>query len=78
MNLITIPTGNRLLPAGGSFQAIVDGKPTGLAGCKRTAECSRAPRCLRADERLKYRADLSPSQTTEACRAFILAGGGTP
>ena len=35
--------------------AIVDGKPTGLAGCLSGAGCSRSDNCLRADATLSYR-----------------------
>jgi hypothetical protein len=34
------------------FNAIINGKPTGLAGCRQAGECPRAPACMRADERL--------------------------
>ena len=64
---------NKILPPGSQFQAIIDGKPTGLAGCSRAAECTRAPACIRADDRLRYRADLAPCQPVTACRAFIPA-----
>lgn len=64
---------NRILPPGSQFAAMVDGKPTGLAGCSRTTECYRAARCLRADSRLPYRTDLAPRQPVRDCRAFILA-----
>ncbi len=63
----------RILPPGSQFSAVVDGKPTGLAGCERTGECPRAASCLRADARLTYRADLAPHQPVTACRAFIPA-----
>lgn len=61
-------TGNRVLPPGGQFCAIVDGKPTGLAGCTRGTECARAAQCLRANPGLRYRADLGNPAT---CAAFI-------
>ncbi len=41
-------TTNHILPPGGPFQAVVDGKPTGLAGCTRYQDCTTADRCLRA------------------------------
>jgi hypothetical protein len=63
-------TGNRILPPGGQFSAVIDGKPTGLAGCKQAATCPRAERCIRADERLPYRAIMALPGTGE-CRAFI-------
>lgn len=62
---------NIILPPGSQFQAIIDGKPTGLAGCIRAAECTRAMACIRADDRLRYRADLAPHQPVTVCRAFI-------
>ena len=64
---------NLLLPSGSQFQAVIDGKHTGLAGCSRVAECTRASACIRADDRLRYRADLAPHQPVTACRAFIPA-----
>ena len=63
-------TQNRILPAGSQFQAIVNGKPTGLAGCKQSACCPFAGECLRADERLAYRADFTPVITSR-CAAFF-------
>jgi hypothetical protein len=65
--------GNRILPKGSQFQAIVNGKPTGLAGCSQSAECDRAVRCLRADLRLTYRAEMRSPGTGE-CLMFIPAG----
>ena len=62
---------NYILPPGSQFSAVIDGKPTGLAGCTRAHECARAQRCLRADARLQYRADMSYQQPTADCRAFI-------
>ena len=63
---------NRILPAGSQFNAIINGKPTGLAGCTQAAECSRSASCIRADARLPYRAVMSLPRTGE-CRAFIPA-----
>lgn len=68
-------TKNHILPPGGPFQAVVDGKPTGLAGCTRYQDCTTADRCLRADHRLTYRADLAPGIPTIECHAFVI---GTP
>jgi len=39
----------------GGFSAVIDGKPTGLAGCSDSAKCDRAAYCIRADMRLTYR-----------------------
>lgn len=64
---------NHILPEGSQFSAVVNGKPTGLAGCTRTAECWRSAQCLRADERLKSRADMCAGQQVSACRVFIPA-----
>ena len=64
---------NLILPPGSQFQAVINGMPTGLAGCSRVAECTRAPACIRADDRLTYRADLAPHQPVAACLAFIPA-----
>jgi hypothetical protein len=50
-------------------EAIVNGKPTGLSGCARSAECPAADTCLRADARLVYR-DLVP-EGDMPCRFFI-------
>ena len=66
----TMTTQNRILPAGSQFQAIVNGKPTGLAGCKQSVGCPFAGECLRADERLAYRADFTPVITSR-CAAFF-------
>lgn len=63
---------NRILPPGSQFNAIINGKPTGLAGCDQAAECPRAASCIRADARLPYRAVMSLPRTGE-CRAFIHA-----
>ena len=63
---------NYILPPGGSFQAVVDGKATGLAGCSRAAECCHRTVCLRADQRLTSRADLMPGRPITACEFFIL------
>lgn len=68
---MTIATTNHILPPGSQFNAIVDGKPTGLAGCTRTGDCERAARCLRADERLPYRADLCGNLPVAQCDVFI-------
>ncbi len=62
---------NKIL-VGSRWNAIVDGKPTGLAGCTQSTDCPRAGHCLRADSRLPYRAAMSLPGTGE-CRAFILA-----
>lgn len=64
-------TTNRVLPPGSQFNAIVNGKPTGLAGCTRAAECARAHQCLRADAGLPSRFDLCPSILTAQCVVFI-------
>lgn len=64
---------NRVLPPGGQFQAIVNGHPTGLAGCLSASRCPRASQCLRADDRLSYRADFPPPPAD--CGAFILLTG---
>lgn len=63
--------GTRILPPGSQFSAIVDGKPTGLAGCTRADSCCRARWCLRADPRLPHRADMAHGWPTYECRAFI-------
>lgn len=58
----------RILPAGGSFHAVVDGTPTALAGCNVT-QCERAD-CIRKDSSLTYRARMSVPSVSE-CRAYI-------
>jgi hypothetical protein len=65
-------TSNRILPTSSQYNAIVEGRPTGLAGCTQSNGCSRAPQCLRADARLPYRVAMALPGTGE-CRAFILA-----
>lgn len=66
-------TENRILPKGSQFHAIVNGKPTGLAGCSQSAACDRAAGCLRADLRLTYRAEMRAPGAGE-CSMFIRAG----
>ena len=44
--------GNRVT---GKHSAVINGKPTGLAGCASCGECARAPFCLRADPQLEHR-----------------------
>lgn len=51
------------------FNAIIDGTPTGLAGCLNAGACTRAALCMRSDERLPCRAVFSTS--TEDCNVFI-------
>lgn len=51
------------------FNAIINGNPTGLAGCSQSGECLRASACMRSDERLPYRAALS--QCVADCTQFI-------
>lgn len=70
--MIHTRTTGRLLPPGGTFQAVVAGKPTGLAGCACTASCRRASTCLRADQRLQLRWDHSYGRNVGHCRAFVL------
>lgn len=67
---MTVSTTNRILPPGSQFNAVVDGKPTGLAGCTRS-DCRRAHACLRADARLPTRFDLANGQPTAKCLTFI-------
>lgn len=63
---------NRILSPEHQFDAVVNGKPTGLAGCTQTADCERAVHCLRADPRLPYRA---PIRGTERwCTKLIPVG----
>lgn len=62
---------NYILPAGSEFNAVVDGKRTGLAGCTRSAECERTTTCLRADAGLPTRFDLANGQPTAKCLTFI-------
>lgn len=60
---------NHLLPPGGQFHAVVNGRPTSLAGCTRFADCTRRD-CLRRADVLLYRANLAlPS--VQDCRAYI-------
>ena len=61
---------NYILPAGSEFNAVVDSKRTGLAGCTRT-ECERTHTCLRADAGLPTRFDMANGQPTAACLTFI-------
>lgn len=51
------------------FNAIINGKPTGLSGCLNAGECNRAGACMRSDERLPYRAVLSAC--VAGCTQFI-------
>lgn len=51
----------------GPHMAVVDGKPTGLAGC--STQCSRRERCLRASESLAMRVPHGG----ESCLQFIPA-----
>lgn len=67
---MSLATTNRILPPGSQFNAIVNGKPTGLAGCTR-AECERTHTCLRADAGLPTRCDLCPGTPTAQCALFI-------
>lgn len=46
---------NYILPSG---MAMVNGKPTGLAGCTDFRRCPRADNCLRAANKLGYRASF--------------------
>jgi hypothetical protein len=62
---------NYILPATSQFDAMVDGKPTGLAGCTR-AQCPRAGQCLRASPALSYRVDLGPKEPGD-CPVYIRA-----
>jgi hypothetical protein len=62
---------NVINSAGSQFNAIVNGKPTGLAGCAQAGSCERAVSCLRANPALPYRAVMM-LPGTGACRAFIL------
>ena len=71
---------NRILPASNQFHAVVNGKPTGLAGCDNTG-CALRTSCLRADSSLPRVAphignDLHeplPGGLNE-CRVFIRRG----
>lgn len=62
---------NYILPPGSQFNAVVNGKPTGLAGCTRAAECARSGQCLRSDNRLPTRFDMANGQPTAGCLTFI-------
>jgi hypothetical protein len=62
---------NAINPAGSQFNATVNGKPTGLAGCTQAGSCERAVICLRANPALPYKAVMMLPRTG-ACRAFIL------
>lgn len=64
-------TRNYILPPGSQFNAVVNGKPTGLAGCTRAGECARGPQCLRADAGLLTRFDMANGQPTAGCLNFI-------
>ena len=64
---------NRVLPPGSQFSAIVNGKPTGLAGCTRCDECERKT-CLRADPGLRTRFDMANGRDTAVCAYFIPRG----
>jgi len=61
---------NRILPQGGSFQAVVNGKPTGLAGCTQSGECPKAANCLRADAQLIIRFAMTDGPLMQ-CERFI-------
>ena len=63
---------NAVLPAGSQYNALVDGKPTGLAGCNQQFFCPRSERCLRSDARLPYRALMAITGVAD-CQAFIPA-----
>lgn len=51
-------TTGHILPKTSHFNAVVGGKPTGLAGCARSDECPMRAQCLRASPELPYRADM--------------------
>jgi hypothetical protein len=51
----------------GSLRIAIDG----LAGCSASDRCPRASTCLRADERLTYRAEPLQCRTGDACLIFI-------
>jgi hypothetical protein len=64
-------TGNRVNPPGSEFSAVVDGKPTGLAGCL-TTPCAKRGACLRADPGLAFGYDFKAYvKACGACSAFI-------
>ena len=58
---------NYILPGG---RAMVDGKPTGLAGCTDFRRCARADNCLRAASKLNYRASFIGTDGL-TCNAYI-------
>jgi len=51
----------------GPYTAIINDRPTGLAGCANHAQCLLGERCLRADPRLELRIHFTP----EGCRVYI-------
>ena len=51
MNMIM---GNRVI---GKNMAVIDGKPTGLAGCSNSSTCKLEQSCLRSELALTYRAE---------------------
>ena len=61
---------NRILPQGSSFQAVVNGKPTGLAGCTQSGECPKAGNCLRAAAQLTFRSAMTDGPLVN-CERFI-------
>lgn len=81
---MTTTTGH-ILPAGTScFSAVVNGKPTGLAGCD-NAECPKRGACLRADTslpRVSHQTDNDLHEPYPAglpeCKNFILRAAKCP
>lgn len=59
------------------FTAIIDGKPTGLAGCSDANKCERAAYCIRSNPGLAYRTE---NLYEGKCYSFIAVHhqGATP
>jgi hypothetical protein len=64
-----LPRG-RLNPPGSEFSAIVEGKPTGLAGCSTFENCARSHACLRASTQLTFRWPFEAGAAS-GCGSFI-------
>ncbi len=82
MNMTT--PSNYILPAGSRFSAVVDGKPTGLAGCDNSG-CELRGACLRSDPTLLRVAPHIGNDLHEPypmgldeCRNFILRAPAGP
>ena len=54
------------------FSAVIEGKPTGLAGCATQSRCAKPQACMRAHPLLEL---LAAHQGGENCPSFIAGTG---